>query len=171
MKYFDIVITNEAEPQLAARLGYERVLVAGKDIDILDNLHFNGRRKAIVRGRNVGTLMRAIKEQNVIGVMIDDNLTMGKVIAAAKENEKPIVVSTEGLNRRNYLERQKAIYRLRKLFRLLAKTRNEVILVTLAPDRHSLLSVGQMIEVAKFLGADEAKSRQMISTLGRYNVD
>jgi hypothetical protein len=170
MRFFDVIRTKEADPALAKRLGFSKVFIAGEDIDVLDNLKFNGKRKAIVRSKNVGILMRALKENGVIGVMVDDNLLIGKVIAAAKESDKPIVLSTEGLNSRNYPERLRAVYRLRKVYKILAKTKNDVILITLAADRQSLLSTSQMIEISKFIGADDAKSRRMISELGSYNV-
>ena len=170
MRYFDIVTTSEVDDSLAKRLGYSKVFVVGKDLEIITDLKIRTGKKAIVRGKNIGTLMRAIKESSVLGIMIDDSLILGKAIMAAKENDKPLILSTEGLNSRNYTTRLKTLYRLRKILKFALKARAEIIFVTLAGDRQSILSTAQMIEIGKFIGANDEQSRKMLSDLGNYHV-
>ena len=165
MRYFDIVRTNDVDENLANRLGYKKIFRAGTDIVLADNLNLPKGKRAIVASKNPGILLKALRDNNVIGIILEDNEPIGKVVMVAKEYEKPIIIPLDGFKGQQAM-RQRTIYRIRKLLRVLLKARAEVAFVTLAKDKNSLLSSGQMLRLSIFLGAGKEQAKRMLSIIG-----
>ncbi len=165
MQYFDLVRTDDFDDGLAHRLGYKKIYRVGNEIELSDSLSISRKRPAIIASANPGVLLKALRESRVIGVILEGSAPMGKVIMVAKEMEKPIIIPLDWM-KAAHQQRQKAIYGTRKLVALLSKARAEAVFVTLAKDRHAMLSAGQLIQIARFLGAQEKGSKEMASRIG-----
>lgn len=166
MQYFDIVRNDVVDQEMAKRLGYKRILAIGKDLDLLQNLGGTPKREAVVISKDPGTLIRATRENRIVGIMFEGNEIVAKAMMAAKDNEKTVILSIEGLNGGGTGLRLSTIYKLRKMLAELTKARVKVAIVTMADRKEMLLSSAQMVQVAKFLGANDQQARQMVSALG-----
>ncbi len=166
MQYFDIIVKDIADQALVRRLGYRRIFVAGKDIDVSGSLSGDPRRKMVIVSRDPGVLIRATRERRVLGIMFEGNELIAKAMMAARENGKLVMLSTEGLSGSGTGMRLSTIYKLRRMVAELRKAHVKTVLVTMAGSREMLQSRAQMIQLARFLGAAEAQSREMVSSLG-----
>jgi RNase P/RNase MRP subunit p30 len=168
MRYFDIVDIKEGvDSALVKRLGFAKILILGKDVTIQDKLGQQGR-KYIICSKDQGILMKATRDQSVIGISFQDHEIVNKVIAAAKEAEKPIVVNISGIFSKSKGERYRNIGRIRGLLKAVSKAKADPAIISAAPDPDYLTSSLQMVEVAKFLGLKEEGARHAISRIGEY---
>ncbi len=168
MKYFDIADMKEgADPGLVKRLGLARVFSIGKEIAVTAR-HTQNLKNQIVCSRDTGTLMKAIKDQDVIGISFEDNEIVGKAIAAAKDAGKPVMVNISCIFAMQTHERYRNIGRIRGLIKAAAAAKAELIIYSGARNPNYLLSISQITEVAKFLGQSEAKSKESMAKIGEY---
>lgn len=170
MQYFDIVRTNDFDDRLAHRLGYKKIYKVGQEIELSNTLNISRKKPAIIMSSNPGVLLKALRESKVIGVILGENEPIGKVIMVAKELEKPLIIPLDGM-KTAHSSRQKSIYRIRKLLAVLSKARADAVFITLAKDKHSMISAGQLIQLARFLGAKEERSKEMASKIGELHAD
>ncbi len=168
MKYFDIIGMKEgADPALVSRLGFSKVFSIGRELELRASPVRSGK-KQIVSSKEVGTLMKAAREQDVVGIAFEDNEIVNKAIAAAKEAGKPIIVDMSGIFAAQIHDRYRNIGRIRGLLKAVAIAKADVVLVSGAKSVHYLLSPNQIIEIAKFLGQGEEKTRRAMSKIGEY---
>ena len=163
MRFYDLA-DFEPDGQLAKRLGYNRIFRNG------DALKLSGRpepnTKTITNSNNQQVLLRSLADRNTIGIAFSDNKPDAKVVVDAAEKGKPIFFISASLLIGNHKDIQKSLYSIRKLFRVAKKARAKTGILTFARSKEQLLSVMQLIEIAKLIGADETEAKKMISMLG-----
>ncbi len=167
MRYFDVVgISGGVDKGLAARLGFSKVLVLGSDI-ILSDRPLHGR-KCIVESSDQGTLIKSLRDPSVIGIKIPDNEIDGKVIAAAADAEKPIVIDLSPLFSQQWRDRQRSIARLRGLIKEATRAGAEFIGISNARSANYLLSIGQMLGILGLIGMDVNRAKATMEKIGEY---
>ena len=167
MRYFDVVgMSGGVDKALAARLGYSRILVLGTDVILSDRPH-QGKR-CIVASTDQGVLMKALKDQSVIGIELPDNEIMGKVIAAAADAEKPIVIDLNPVFSQQWRERQRSIARLRGMVKEAARAGAGFICISNAKSIDYLVSANQMLELMRLIGLDDSRAKAAMAKMGEH---
>ncbi len=165
MERFDVTGMDSVDPRLAALLGY-RKMYSKKELPMTGNLDYNER--CIFVGNEQGTLGRALRKNNVEGIMISDNELIRQTIEECKDHEKILFISTAGLILQDQRQRLRNIYRTRFLMGFAMRSRARIALISAADDESGMLSVEQMILTARFLGADEKRAAAMVSSIGWF---
>ncbi len=169
MRFFDIVALKEEmsmEP-LARRLGFRRIFLAGKDFEIsadIKNLGEEG--KHIVRSGNNEVLSKAMRNNAVVGVVLDDGKASGKFIEELRTHEKLLFIPVAPLVCPNQESRLRNLHRAKGILRTALMGKAAVSLVTLAEERECLLSSVQLFEIAKLLGASDRVAGEMLNSAG-----
>ncbi len=166
MNYFDLVEMKSVDRALTSRLGYKKILNLGTDVIVASDLKFDRNKKVIVKSSDKGVLSRALTERRVIGIIIEDNELVKKILDEAKEDSKIVFLVASELTSENRERRLRVWYRARNLFKFAKNIGTKISLVTLAKDKNYLLSANQMMEISKFVGADLAYSKEMLGFLG-----
>gem|GEM_PF-1534979 len=151
------------EKKMGNLLGYKKIL-GKKELPVVDGLSSNN--KCIVRGGESGILDRALRRNNVIGIIIKDNELIRMSVEEVKETDKLLFLSVHDLTCVDTRTRLRNLYRMRGLLSFATHSKAKVSLISLAEDESCLLSSIQMIEMAKFLGANEEQAKKMINNLG-----
>ncbi|VVB76992.1 Uncharacterised protein [uncultured archaeon] len=169
MQFFDIVALKETadlEP-LARRLGYRRIFALGKDAEIVGDVRGLGENgRFIVRSKDNETLLKAMRINSVVGVVVEDGKAEGKFIEELRSRGKLLIVPVAGITCPLAEGRMRALYRAKTLIRSALRGKAGIALVTLAEGRDCLLSRTQMQEMAKLLGADDRAADAMLNSLG-----
>lgn len=166
MKYFDLVLMERMDEGLAERLGYGRIFIPS-EIEVMYSVSKkNGDGKYIVRSQKEGTLDRAIRDCNALGIIIDDSLLVRHVIRDLKRNDKALFLVASELTRVEKSDMLRNIYRMRNLLSFAMHADVDIALITLAKGPEELLSSRQMLEIAKFLGADRERAKGMLALIG-----
>jgi RNase P/RNase MRP subunit p30 len=163
MAYFDLTRAEIADRGRAAVLGYKKIL-SGKELPVVENLSLSS--QCVVRSGETGMLGRAVRRSNVAGIIIKDNELLRLAVEETVENEKLLFLPLHEILCSDTRSRMRNIYRMRGLMAFATRSRAKISLVTLAEGEPCILSTMQMLEIAKFLGANESNSKKMISTLG-----
>lgn len=163
--YFDFA-NIKIDEALQKRLGYKKVFGPG-EIGIRGEPVFGEQRKFIIKSAEPGKLIRAMKDKSTLGIIIEDNTIIKKVIEEAGKNEKSVFLVVSGLTAVEKNSRIRNMNRMRTLFKFSRRTKTEVGLITCAADPSLLLSSLQMIEIGRAIGADEETSKKMLTLLGR----
>ncbi len=168
MKVFDIVdINNGVDSTLTSRLGFSRIYALGRDLDIVQKPG-QSVRKQIIRSKDAAQLIKAIRNQETIGISLEDNEIVAKALAAAKEAEKPVIIDIHYIFSPYASDRYRNIGRIRGLVKAALAAKCEIILISGAKSLDYMLSPAQLIEIAKFLGMQEGNGRMALSRLGDY---
>jgi len=149
MAFFDIA-SFEVESGLRARLGYKRIYVNGKDIEVVPRPKA-ARVPQIVVGDDPGLLINWLRDANVIGVIFKDNQLSKKVIEKAAELRKTIFVPVNQFFGVSPQHRGARMGKARKIILSSHKLSAQVRMVSMASSTSQLLSVSQMEEMAKLL--------------------
>lgn len=161
MAYFDIVHEGVADEPLMSRLGYSRAYAIGSDVAFMEKLSGNVSH-AILQGKNPGAFMRSLHAQAVSAFCFEDFEAMNKVLAAASEAGKPVLIPVSWLFISSPRLQVRAISRARRLVSVASEYKAKTILATLASKKSHLVSSVQMLNIGRFLGmSDEAAKRAM----------
>lgn len=149
MIYFDIARFDVSDG-ICKRLGYKKIYRAGKDVVIS-----GGVEKApvplIVVSKDPGVLIGAVRDNNVVGIIFEENELTKKVVEKAAEMKKVVFLAVGQLMRIPPKERGFRVSRMRKIILASHKMGARVALVSLADSETMLLSTMQMMEVARLL--------------------
>lgn len=169
-QYFDLVHMADVDRGLVSRLGYKRIF-SENEIKVVDSLKSNNGSKLILRSGEVGKIDRWVRDNNVIGIIIEDYTLVRKIITAIKDNDKLLLFVAGDLTDVDRNARLRNITRMRTLFKSAVHYGVETSLITLAKDCACLLSSLQMVEIAKLIGADEKQAIRMLGSFGeRYDT-
>ena len=168
MRLFDVVDMAEGVGSaLASRLGFSMVYAMGRDIYVTQQPMQQGKNQ-IVCSKDTILLMKAIRNQDVIGISFEDNEIIAKVLAAAREAEKPIVINISCIFAPSASERYRNIGRIRGLVRAAMMARCNITFISGAKSADYLLSTNQLMEIAMFLGMPEDKAKRALAIMGDY---
>ena len=167
MEFNDIVYSScDAGKDFAERLGFKRVLVLGKDIQVrdLDKSKDTNATGLIVIGSNKQRLEGAVKS-GALAIEITDYRIDRKLMQTMREREVKLLISFRALKKLEGNGRQRALYMMSKLLRTAVKMRIGVRFASMADAKAHMFSSMQLIELAKLIGADESAARAGISKL------
>ncbi len=169
MQFFDIVALKEEIDleQLAPRFGYRKMFRTGKDVELVGDIgRLNGEGRFIVRSGDGETLSKAVRSNSVIGVIVDDSKVSGKFIEELRTHEKLLFVPVAPLVCPGRESGLRNLFRAKGILRTALMGKAGVSLVTLAEEKECLLSSGQMLELAKLLGATDKVAGEMLASVG-----
>jgi hypothetical protein len=169
MQFFDIVALKEEIDleQLAVRFGYRKIFLLGKDVELVSDVkRLDEEGSFIVKSGNNETLSKAVRSNNVIGVIVDDSKVSGKFIEELRTHEKLLFVPVAPLICPARESRLRSLFWAKGILRTALMGKAGVSLVTLAAEKECLLSSAQMLEIAKLLGANDKVAGEMLSALG-----
>ncbi len=152
MRYFDIV-KFDVDAALTKRLGYHKVYVVGKDLEICHGTEGLPGPK-IVLGWDPGVLARSLKQPDVVGMVFEGKELNRKLIEKAAELEKNVFVPIRNLLSYDIGER---VYEMRRVGDVVAachKLGARAKLITLAEDVADIISVGQLKELSCLFSED-----------------
>ncbi len=150
MRGFDVTEMDSVDEKLAAALGYKK-MYSKKELQITGSIDCNER--CIFIGNEPGVLGKALRKNNVEGIIISDNELIRQTVEECREHEKILFISTAGLILQEQRQRLRNIYRTRFLMGFAMRERTKIALISAAKSEAELLSAGQMVALAKFLGA------------------
>ncbi|MCL4553215.1 MAG: hypothetical protein M1305_06670 [Candidatus Marsarchaeota archaeon] len=166
MGYFDAVRIGEGvDQELASRLGFTRIITLGSELPVLDRPSECGR-KYLLKSGDTGILMKGIRDVRAAGIMLSDNEIIGKAIAAAKENGKPIVVDLFPIFSKASQQRFRNIARIRGLISAVLKARADIAVISGAESPDYLMSRMQMAELSVFLGISREAAPASLGRIG-----
>ena len=169
MAYFDVVASDDAA-QISKELGYKKIFLIGSDVLIADAKEAEGEmgKKVIVSGGPVGILMHVMGKNNVIGLLVSGNEANKQLLANMAENGKLIIFSASNLTCTDQRTRLRNLGLYKQLLKTAKHVKVPLAIATVAQDRTGALSPAQLIEIAKFIGADHETAKAMLSELGVY---
>ena len=167
MQFFDLVAfpVNSAD-RVAERLGYKRMFVAGKDVELLEDAGAASASKKIIRSDDFETINRSLRQNSVLGIIPKSALPSGKALEAIKESEKLLFIRLCGATCADGAARPQELAKTRRLIRSALMGKVPFALVSLAESRECLMSSLQVLEVAQFLGVDAARAKEALGRLG-----
>ena len=149
--------------ELQKRLGFAKLLVCGKDIDLKAAAH-NYLRKTIATGQNEGLLAKSLKDRNTVGVL-PSSMPSKKLIALIAESSKILFVNVNTIINVDPKQQQKLIYLYRKTMHYCKQFKVNVCPITLAASGTEMLSARQLMLLIKFLGF-KGDEKEALSALG-----
>ncbi|MHB1829932.1 MAG: hypothetical protein ACYCO0_00915 [Candidatus Micrarchaeaceae archaeon] len=155
MVYFDIARFGAGDG-LCKRLGYKKIYCVGKDVVISGRVEKTGV-PLIVISKDPGTLIGAVRDGGVVGIVFDENELTKKVVEKAAEMNKVVYLAVGQLMRTTVQERGFRISRMRKIVLAARKMGARVSLISLADSEPMLLSTMQMSEIARLLFKDASE--------------
>jgi len=169
MQFFDLVDFDEGSlAELTSRLGYKKAFHVGKDIEMIERMQGGGNEKVmkIVQSSNDEVVMKALRQNDVIGAIAANDTISKKALEVLKNNEKlliiplsPVVCAEEGA-------RTQKLIRTRLLVRAALMSKARIAIVSMAQCRECLMSTLQMLEVANFLGIEQERAKEALGVLG-----
>lgn len=160
MRYYDIVAMEGVGEGLSRSLGFERVFSA-KDIRVIDRP--SGNSAYLLRSSEPGSIFRALGDRNCLGVIFKDNVPVKKTLEKVASSEKPVVIPITELTCASGASFMRNTYRLRSVLEACEKAGVDAAIVSLASSDSDVLSALQMLELARFIGAGDAKAKAMVS--------
>ncbi len=151
---------------MPSRLGYKKILEAGKDIEVMDSVGAATLTKKIVRSDSIETITKGVRQNRTIGVLPKNASLSGKALDAVKENGKLVLIPLSEATCAQGPDRAHALPRFRKLVRNVLIAKVPFALVSMAETREGMMSSLQMIEVAGFLGVDQRRAKEALAKLG-----
>lgn len=163
MAYFDMTEMESVPQGKAAVLGYRKILPSNEIRIVTEPL---GEGKCIVESQEQGILGRALRRNNVVGVIIKDNELLRMTVEEIRTTDKMLVVPVHGITCSDTRTRMRNIYRAKGLIAFALRAKAKIALVSLAKDPSCMLSSQQMLLLAEFLGASDIQSKAMLSSMG-----
>ncbi len=175
MEYFDIIdySGHEEDPErLAGLLGYRKIFELGKDALLVDakdadSLARSGKKLIIRDSSEKGLLIHALKNSAVIGILANSNLD-ADVMETVKSLRKLIILSASALTSTNKHTRIANLGKMRRVVRDCMHKKLKLAISSFAGQKEYMLSSLQLVEIAKFAGADEETARSMSGALGDF---
>jgi hypothetical protein len=149
MRYTDIAYFGVRD-SLAKRIGYDKIYVVGKDIEIVSRACPTSLPQIVI-GNDPGTLIGALKSPDVIGVIFESDELSKNVVEKASELKKTVFVPVGGFTKTVVEERGRRAGRLRKIMNSAHALGARMRIVTMADSESSLLSVNQLKEVGRLI--------------------
>lgn len=162
MKYFDIS-AFPVNHELSKRLGFSKIYCSGKDILVLPRPSQQQEMPQIVSGSDIGMLVGAARDADVIGIMPD--VLNKKLLEKVAESEKSIFININGLVLAGRRERQQRLQEIRKLIFAAHKLKCSAKIVSLATSNAELLSVGQMQVLAGMITKGQGGSDLLVDSI------
>jgi RNase P/RNase MRP subunit p30 len=170
MQFFDLVALNDGTDleELAKRLRYKKIFNVGKDLGLISDIKkLSTGMRSVVKSNDEEVLIKAIRNNDVIGVIADDKISM-KLIDELHKRECLLLIPTSTLVCSDQETRVRNLHRAKVMLRNALIGRVRVALVTLAEERACMLSSSQMLEIAGLLGATEKIAKEMLSAIGNF---
>ena len=170
MHYFDIVGIDEREASpMLGLLGYRKFFYIGKDIfigsaDYANESRGKGVLVEISKGET-GSFLRAIERNNVLGALASERISKN-ALGIIAENKKLFAFNASELICVDQKTRLRNMRRYRRELELALHLKVQAAIATFAREKENLLSSAQIIEVAKFMGADQNIAKGMVSVWG-----
>jgi len=166
LDYFDIAYdTCRIDSGLEKRLGYKRILIAQKDLKIIDN----GNKKDEIEGN----IFINGREENLVGILnmnpcaiiFSDSKINKKALEQMKERDTTLCIPLGTIISSYGLQRSKNLYLTSKLLDYALGMKIDVSFATFAKSNTQLCSYMQVIEIAKLLGATEEYARNSLNKI------
>ncbi len=154
-KGFDIVDMDSVDIKLAELIGYKKIY-ARNEIRVTEDQEYEGR--CIFLGKESGTLGKAVRRNNVEGIIIFDNELIRQTVEECRDNGKTLFIDVSSLVVQEQRQRLRNIHRARFLIGFALRNRTKIALISLAKDETGMLSSMQMLAFARFLGIREKDS-------------
>ena len=149
MAYFDIALF-EVNGELSKRLGYRKIYCSGKDFEISKRLGSTGLPQIVIN-KDPGTLIGAVRNGGVAGIIFEENELSKKVVEKAEETKKTIFIPIRQLMGVPTRTRGSRVNGIRKIISAARRIDARVRLISLADSGNMLLSAAQMAEMANLL--------------------
>lgn len=167
MQFFDLVnFQDESLELLSRRLGYRKMLVAGRDVEIVTKPIPEMRKKGIIVSDDLESVTKALKQNSILGLIAVGSALDKKVLAEIKETEKVLFVPLSRVTCAGGESRAHALARTRSIVKNAMAARVPLALISFAESRECVMSPLQMIEVAGFVGIDQAVAKVALGKLG-----
>ena len=160
MKYYDIVALPRVGAALAERLGYANVFSQG-EVRVAERP--SGDSAYMLRSSEPGFIFKAIGDRNCIGIIFKDNIPVKKTLEKAASEGKAVIIPMTEITCSSGPSLMRNTYRLRSVLAACRKAKTPVALVSLAGSDSALLSAMQMLELARFIGAEYEDAKEMLS--------
>ncbi len=163
MKYYDIATMPKIDGALSRRLGYSRIFTAS-EITVAERPANKGR--YLLRSSESGMIFKALRDNNCLGIVFRDNLLVKKTLEQAVSNDKLVIIPAGEITCASGPAVMRNTYRLRSVFAYSGVVGAKTAMASLAGSYSALLSVRQMLELAKFIGANHEKAKEMVKLVG-----
>ena len=157
-KGFDIVDMDSVNIKLAEIIGYKKIYTRN-EIRVTEDQEYEGR--CIFLGKEPGPLGKALRRNNVEGIIIFDNELIRQTVEECRDNEKTIFIDISSLVVQEQKQRLRNIHRARFLIGFALRNKTEIALVSLAKDEAGMLSSMQMLAFGRFLGINDKNSEKI----------
>lgn len=169
-KFFDLLVFSQAAAQQALQLGFEKALVAGRDIDFVEqaaDLKKRGNLPVIFKPSSLDDAATAVRTAGV-RVLLDPITPAGLLVDAptltiAKDNGVAVAFSLSLLLNAGRGQRAALLHSSRKAARLCLKKRVPIILVSGARSEFGARAPRDLAAVGTLLGLTEAQALWALS--------
>ncbi|MGC8571943.1 MAG: hypothetical protein ACP5RI_03350 [Candidatus Micrarchaeia archaeon] len=161
MDFYDIISDFNVEEKLEKDLGFKKFLVLGKDIQYSEKF-----KKDVDIG--ISSDVKELKQfvhHGVPAIVIKGSYINKMLLSMMKDNNTIIYLPISDITSVYGIERTKRIYYMKKLFEYARSKDINIGFASFATDSFNLLSVIQLIELAKVIGADERYAKYSISSI------
>ena len=171
MPYYDIVFEScEIDDNLAARLGFGKILTIPKDVELIElGKRGIGNDKNVIASGPVGSLVSAANA-GAAAVLVGDAEIDKRLIAAMADNDTVLCMPLSDIMGLYGLKRSRLMFKMNRLFTYARKQGVDVSFATLARSNSTMCSYMQIIELARLLGVPEGYARKSISEVNRRFV-
>ncbi len=150
LKYYDLSYLSNIDEGLEKRLGYKKIFVIGKDVHLV-NSQKPVEGKTIVKSKDPKNIASALKDNNTIGVLFDDNVLLKKAIEAAGDNDKLVILSLSDVVGKGPLQASRNMGRIRTIISFAKRFNADISIVTLAARKADLTSTMQATAFSELL--------------------
>ncbi len=166
MKYYDLAEASAFTKHDPGLLGYAAIAGIGTDFIVSEKHVGNTAKPSILYGKEPGMFMRSLHSNSTAFFCFDDFEAMNKVVAAASETGKPILIPVSRIFSKDKPQELRSIARARRLVSVVLEYDATPILATMASNKNQLLSSLQLFEVGVMLGFPEKNAKEAMSKLG-----
>jgi RNase P/RNase MRP subunit p30 len=167
LKYYDLSYLSNIEESLVTRLGYKKIFVIGKDVHLI-NQPRPGEVKTIIRSNDPKKIASALRNNDTIGVLFEDNILLKKSIEEAGNNGKPVFLSLSDLMDKDPVQTSRNMNRIRTIVTFARKFGAEIAIATFATRQAYLTSAMQAMALSELLGVSIDESKKALSAIGEY---
>lgn len=167
MRFFDLVLIRyDSLASLATRLGYQKIFEAGREIEIIEGPAGNTGLKKIVMSDDFEAITKALRQNDVIGMMPKSASISKKTLEAIKNADAVLFLPVAQVACEDAVLRTQRLVRMRGWVRSALMAKVTLALVSMADSRESIMSSAQMLEVADFLGISQERAKEALARLG-----
>lgn len=166
MRFFDLVAVPDAQA-MAKRLGYSRIFELGKEFELIHSAKEMTGSNKILASEEKSTMIAALRSNAVIGVVAQHSMSKRDIDMLRAEEKVIFIPLSKIVKGRN--DRTGALTEVRGWARNAIRGKAKAALVSLADEKECMLSVLQMLEVAKLAGIEEFAAKRMLSTMGEIS--